>query len=67
MPFTPRLQGLKTLEKSFENLTRPQIVQNARQRTAEEIRGLETRPSLRFINHVFRGFLRDALRQSRQK
>jgi hypothetical protein len=63
MQFISRITGLKALEKRFESLTRPEIIENARQQTLEDIRKFKTRPSSRFINHVFRGFLGDELRR----
>ena len=67
MQMTPRIKGLKSLQRRFQDLTSPQLVEEAKHRTIEELRGFKTRPSLRFVNHVFRGILREVLRRSPNK
>ncbi len=66
MQIIPRINGLKSLQKTFDRLTRPGFFVEAENRTRAEIARLETRPSLRLVNHVYGGILRDILRRSRR-
>ncbi len=66
MQLLPRINGLKSLQKTFGRLTRPEIFAEAETRTRAEIVRLETRPSLRLVNHVYGGILRDILRRTRR-
>jgi len=66
MQLVPRIKGLKALQNTFDAMTRPELLEDAARQTQDEVVKLKTRSSLLFVNHVFRRFLRDAMRRTRR-